>query len=143
MGIGDGTSSGCCKGLLWLKRLLEYTGKRLRTLGEAPRTRPMKDCAYDAYARRLKPYHGWISSGAFSVVMSLPPSRSAFALPLILTSEPTRRTPISYAVFFLKKKMTTRLKYLAYAPRFASQTPYFFHLRSVSLTSSSTLFFCL
>jgi hypothetical protein len=72
------SNSGCCKGLLWLKRFLEFTMDLLRALEEAPRTRPMKDCANDAYARRLKPYHGWISSGAFSVVMSFPPSRSDF-----------------------------------------------------------------
>ena len=72
------SNSGCCKGLLWLKRFLEFTMDLLRSLEEAPRTRPMKDCANDAYARRLKPYHGWISSGAFSVVMSFPPSRTDF-----------------------------------------------------------------
>ena len=60
------SNSGCCKGLLWLKRFLEFTMALLRALEEEPRTRAMKDCANDAYARCLKPYHGWISSSAFS-----------------------------------------------------------------------------
>ena len=72
------SNSGCCKGLLWLKRFLEFTMALLRALEEEPRTRAMKDCANDAYARCLKPYHGWISSSAFSVVMSFPPSRRDF-----------------------------------------------------------------
>ena len=51
----------------------------LRALEEEPRTRAMKDCANDAYARRPQAVPlGWISSSAFSVVMSFPPSRRDF-----------------------------------------------------------------
>ena len=31
-----------------------------------------------AYERTLKPFHGWVSAAAFSVVLKFPPTRASF-----------------------------------------------------------------
>ena len=38
----------------------------------------MKHIAARAYASTLQPYHGWLASSAFAVVLQFPPSREAF-----------------------------------------------------------------
>ena len=37
-----------------------------------------KEAASYAYAEKLKPFHGWVSSSAFSVVLQFPPARKGF-----------------------------------------------------------------
>ena len=37
-----------------------------------------KEAASIAYAEKLKPFHGWVSSSAFSVVLQFPPARKGF-----------------------------------------------------------------
>jgi len=72
------SDAGCCKGLLWLKRFLEFAANLLEGLAAEPRTAPLKEVAHGAYATTLKPYHGWLASSAFAVVLQFPPSREAF-----------------------------------------------------------------
>jgi Ca2+:H+ antiporter len=73
------SNSGCSKGLLWLKRFLEFAVTLLRSISDATQnTASMKTLANAAYERSLKPYHGWISSSAFAVVLAFPPSREVF-----------------------------------------------------------------
>ena len=74
--------AGCCKGLLWLKRFLEFAANLLEGLAAEPRTAPLKLVAASAYESSLKPYHGWLASSAFAVVLQFPPSREAFAASL-------------------------------------------------------------
>ena len=79
--MAAGTQSsdvGCCKGLLWLKRFLEFAANLLEGLAAEPRTAPLKEVAHGAYATTLKPYHGWLASSAFAVVLQFPPSREVF-----------------------------------------------------------------
>ena len=38
------SDAGCCKGLLWLKRFLEFAANLLEGLAAEPRTAPLKDC---------------------------------------------------------------------------------------------------
>jgi hypothetical protein len=72
------SDAGCCKGLLWLKRFLEFAANLLEGLAAEPRTAPLKEVAHGAYATTLKPYHGWLASSAFAVVLQFPPTREAF-----------------------------------------------------------------
>ena len=126
------SNSGCCKGLLWLKRFLvrqseppapssrptrtpplafriedrsdlssrrrsltarppplsfphnaqEFTVALLTELTTPPRTKPVKDAASAAYARTLKPFHGFVSGAAFAVIMNFPPTRDKFVAAL-------------------------------------------------------------
>ena len=71
-------NTGCCKGLLWLKRFLEFAANLLEGLSAEPRTAPLKHIAARAYASTLQPYHGWLASSAFAVVLQFPLSREAF-----------------------------------------------------------------
>ena len=78
--IGNGTqasNSGCCKGLLWLKRFLEFTVELLNGL-VVNESESLKIIANSAYESSLKPYHGWLASSAFTVVLQFPPSREVF-----------------------------------------------------------------
>lgn len=72
------SNSGCCKGLLWLKRFLEFTMALLAGLAEAPRAKSLKEIANASYEQNLKPFHGFMASSAFSVVLQFPPTREAF-----------------------------------------------------------------
>ena len=51
----------------------------------------MRDAANAAYERTLKPFHGWISSSAFAVVLRFPPARDAFVASLGEDEEATYR----------------------------------------------------
>ena len=52
-----------------------------------------------------------LASPGPAALFGLPPAgRALLYLSLIHISEPTRRTPISYAVFCLKKKKTKKIK---------------------------------
>lgn len=50
----------------------------LSDLAAAPRSRTLKEVANASYVRCLKPYHGFLASSAFSVVLQFPPTREAF-----------------------------------------------------------------
>lgn len=82
--VAAGSHAGgasCCKGLLWLKRFLAFTMHLLDAL-ESERDKSMREIAGAAYVATLKPYHGFIASSAFSVVLHFPPSRDTFVASL-------------------------------------------------------------
>lgn len=70
-------NTSCSKGLLWLKRFLEFVVVLVSKLAENRETET-KEAASIAYAEKLKPFHGWVSSSAFSVVLQFPPARKGF-----------------------------------------------------------------
>ena len=70
-------NTSCSKALLWLKRFLEFVVVLVSKLAENQRTETKEAASY-AYAEKLKPFHGWVSSSAFSVVLQFPPARKGF-----------------------------------------------------------------
>ena len=70
-------NTSCSKGLLWLKRFLEFVVVLVSKLAENRETET-KEAASIAYAEKLKPFHGRVSSSAFSVVLQFPPARKGF-----------------------------------------------------------------
>ena len=70
-------NTSCSKGLLWLKRFVEFVIVLVSKLAENQQTET-KEAASVAYAEKLKPFHGWVSSSAFSVVLQFPPARKGF-----------------------------------------------------------------
>ena len=67
-------NSGCTKGLLWLKRAMQFLVELLRILHQ-DKDASVSDAANAAYEKVLKPYHGWITSGVFWGALKLVPSR--------------------------------------------------------------------
>lgn len=50
----------------------------LTGLSAAPRSKTLKEAANESYEKCLKPYHGFIASSAFTVVLQFPPTREVF-----------------------------------------------------------------
>lgn len=73
--VGDGKTISCA--LLWLIRALKFIEVMIANLDEN-RTMKMKDCVYKGYEGSLKPYHGMIIRGTFSVAVNAAPTREAF-----------------------------------------------------------------
>mmetsp|Transcript_27778 Transcript_27778/g.60733 ORF Transcript_27778/g.60733 Transcript_27778/m.60733 type:complete len:207 (-) Transcript_27778:1758-2378(-) len=69
-------SSSATKGLLWLKRFLEFVVSLLRNLDDPAAT--LYDAAYKSYKECLQPYHGFIASSAFTVILNMCGSREPF-----------------------------------------------------------------
>lgn len=67
----------CAKGLLWLKRAMEFMVAIMRRLEEAPDA-TMSEVVYDMYYATLHQWHGFIASSAFSVAFAFVPSRETF-----------------------------------------------------------------
>lgn len=75
--VKDGTAAGassCTKGLLWLKRAMEFITALLSRLLENP-TISLSEAASETYYETLQQYHGWIVTGTFTVALKLCPSR--------------------------------------------------------------------
>jgi len=72
-----GSSRSCTKGLLWLKRFLEFTVRLLERLGREPEAE-LGVCASAAYAATLAPFHGYLTTALFTVVLHAVPSRASF-----------------------------------------------------------------
>jgi hypothetical protein len=70
-------SRSTAKALLWLKRFLEFVIELLREITDDSE-KELRDAAVSAYERTLKPFHGWVSAAAFSVVLKFPPTRASF-----------------------------------------------------------------
>ncbi|XP_006356274.1 glycolipid transfer protein 3-like isoform X2 [Solanum tuberosum] len=66
---GKGT---CCKAFLWLTRSLDFTLALLQLLAD-DLERNMEQAVQESYTNTLKPWHGWISSAVFKVVLKLVP----------------------------------------------------------------------
>ena len=70
------------KALLWLKRAMEFTCQMLRMLveekGADGEVMEVREAAEKVYVKTLKPFHGWITQGAFNVALRLVPTRQSF-----------------------------------------------------------------
>lgn len=78
--VAEGThggSSSCTKGLLWLKRAMQFIVALLGRLQRDPGTE-VSTAVGEAYAETLQRFHGWIVSGTFTVAFKLVPSRQTF-----------------------------------------------------------------
>ena len=71
-------NTSCSKGLLWLKRFLEFVVVLVSKLAENQRTETKEAASVTRTPKKLKPLHGWVSSSAFSVVLQFPPARKGF-----------------------------------------------------------------
>jgi len=70
-------NSSCTKGLLWLKRAMQFVVCLLRLL-QADESASLSSAANQAYNEVLQPYHGWITTGIFTVALKIVPSREDF-----------------------------------------------------------------
>ncbi len=78
--VADGTAAGsssCTKGLLWLKRFLEFTMRLLERLARDEQME-LGTAASAAYAATLRPFHGYLTCALFSVIMRAAPYRATF-----------------------------------------------------------------
>ncbi len=78
--VADGSAAGsssCTKGLLWLKRFLEFTLRLLERLSRdtALELGAAASASYDA---TLRPFHGYLTSALFTVVLAAAPYRATF-----------------------------------------------------------------
>lgn len=70
-------SSSCTKGLLWLKRAMQFILALLVKLNQ-DRFISLSEAASEAYYATLQPFHGWIVTGTFTIALKLAPSRHTF-----------------------------------------------------------------
>ena len=61
-------SKSATKALLWLKRALDFTVGMIKLLVENPEME-VSIAAEMTYTEKLKPFHGWITQGAFSMAL--------------------------------------------------------------------------
>jgi hypothetical protein len=83
--IADGTAAGnssCTKGLLWLKRFLEFTLRLLERLAQNA-DGELGDAARDAYEKTLRPFHGYLTQAVFTAVLYATPYRATFEAALL------------------------------------------------------------
>lgn len=75
---GDAASSqSATKGILWLKRAMEFVAALLQRLCD-DQNLTLAVAASNAYTDTLYEYHGWMTSTAFTIALKLVPSREAF-----------------------------------------------------------------
>ncbi len=79
------SSTSCTKGLLWLKRFLEFTVRLLERLSRDPELE-LGAAASAAYDATLRPFHGYITCTLFSVIMRAAPYRATFERALVTRS---------------------------------------------------------
>eukprot|EP00798_Chlamydomonas_sp_ICE-L_P010074 gene10074-7971_t len=70
-------SSSCAKGLLWLKRAMEFVVAILRKTCEDKES-PMTKVVTDTYTATLYQFHGFMVSSAFTLAFKFVPSREYF-----------------------------------------------------------------
>lgn len=83
--VDDGSASGsksCTKGLLWLKRFLDFVVRILERLARDAELE-LGAAASAAYDAALRPYHGYLTCAVFSVVLHAAPYRSTFEAALV------------------------------------------------------------
>ena len=75
-------SSSCTKGLLWLKRAMQFITELLNLLSSSSSSTStpiaMSDAVTQSYASTLQPFHGWIVGSTFTVAFKLAPARDTF-----------------------------------------------------------------
>lgn len=70
-------STSCTKGLLWLKRAMQFVVALLHRLAK-DRNISLSEAASETYYSTLQQYHGWIVTGTFTVALKLVPGRESF-----------------------------------------------------------------
>mmetsp|Transcript_15824 Transcript_15824/g.34134 ORF Transcript_15824/g.34134 Transcript_15824/m.34134 type:complete len:204 (+) Transcript_15824:211-822(+) len=70
-------ATSCTKGLLWLKRAMEFMVELLRQTRAAP-SDAMSKVVSDVYTATLCKFHGFIVSSAFTLAFKFVPSREYF-----------------------------------------------------------------
>lgn len=78
--VAAGTHTGgssVTKGLLWLKRAMEFITALLDKL-YADRQMSLSQAASETYYATLQQYHGWIVTGTFTLALKIVPSREHF-----------------------------------------------------------------
>lgn len=83
--VADGTASGnssCTKGLLWLKRFLEFTLRLLERLAQDV-DGEVGEAARAAYDSTLRPFHGYLTQAVFTAVLYATPYRASFEAALL------------------------------------------------------------
>ncbi|KXZ52876.1 hypothetical protein GPECTOR_8g257 [Gonium pectorale] len=73
----QGDSTSCTKGLLWLKRAMEFMCALLRRIHDDPTT-PLGTVVYETYSTTLMQFHGFFASSAFTLAFKFVPSREQF-----------------------------------------------------------------
>lgn len=75
----QGGSSSCTKGILWLKRAMEFTACILDRLSrQEGNDLSLSSAVTEAYTSVLYPYHGFLASSAFYVTFNFLPTREYF-----------------------------------------------------------------
>jgi hypothetical protein len=92
-----GGSSSCTKGLLWLKRFLEFTLRLLERLARDPQLE-LGAAAAAAYDATLRPFHGYLTGALFSVIMRAAPYRATFERALASRGAPDALEPDAEAL---------------------------------------------
>ncbi|ESP00844.1 hypothetical protein LOTGIDRAFT_140459 [Lottia gigantea] len=77
------SSNSATVAILWLNRGLEFIREILREVNSGEMD--LSKCAYGAYDRTLKPYHGWVVRGIFAVAVKALPYRDDFLTHLAVT----------------------------------------------------------
>ncbi|CAO2164718.1 unnamed protein product [Urochloa humidicola] len=67
-------TKSCTRAIIWLSRSINFSKCLLERLLKAPEL-SLSDIVEEAYAKTLKPWHGWISSAAYKVAVKLVPER--------------------------------------------------------------------
>ena len=78
--VAEGTAhapASCTKGLLWLKRFLEFTLRLLERLAREPALE-LGEAASAAYAATLRPFHSYVTTTLFSLLIHAAPYRATF-----------------------------------------------------------------
>jgi len=73
----SGESSSCTKGLLWLKRAMEFVLAIVRSTQEHP-NKSSGEVVSTTYKATLMQFHGYISSTAFTLAFNFVPTREYF-----------------------------------------------------------------
>lgn len=73
----QGDNSSVTKGLLWLKRAMEFIVALLDRL-YTDREITLSQAASETYYATLQKFHGWIVTGTFTVALKIVPSREDF-----------------------------------------------------------------
>ncbi|CAL4996170.1 unnamed protein product [Urochloa decumbens] len=67
-------TKSCTRAIIWLSRSISFSKCLLERLLKAPDL-SLSEIVEEAYAKTLKPWHGWISSAAYKVAVKLVPER--------------------------------------------------------------------
>lgn len=81
------SNTSCTKGLLWLKRAMEFVTALLNRLVDQP-AEPLSTVVKETYSQTLSKYHGYVVSCAFAMAFAFVPTREDFIDKLISSGNP-------------------------------------------------------